>query len=81
MKGARWGPHQGAAQNKSLTPVVGGWVKGYFFDIFYGDFERLHSPINAPKRDEKNLEKIGLDFFIWIFLQKLFDTIFAKRFL
>jgi hypothetical protein len=60
MKGAQWGPHKGAAQKKSVTPVhavVGGWVRGqkrtrvrFIFSIlFYGVFE-LPSPRNAKKQ-------------------------------
>jgi hypothetical protein len=61
---------RGRPKQKSVTPVVGGWVKvrkrtrvRFFFSIFFYRVFELPSSRNAQKRDKKKLEKKSvLDF-------------------
>jgi hypothetical protein len=89
MKGARWGPHQGAAQkSKKVGDPRGGRVgqrlkkdhgQIYFLICFNGVFE-LPSPKNTQKRDENKSRKNRFGFVNFVFFEKLFDTIFCKTF-
>jgi hypothetical protein len=74
---------KGPAKKKSVTPVVGGWVRvrkmtrvRFIFSIFFYRVFELPSSRNAQKRDLKKIEKKSVLDFWSIFLQKLFDTIF-----
>jgi hypothetical protein len=56
-------------KKKSVTPVVGGWVRGqkrtrvrFIFSIFFYRVFELPSPRNAQKRDKKIEKKSVLDF-------------------
>ena len=69
--GKALGKSQGAAKKKkSVTPVVGGWVRvrkrtrvRFIFSIFFYRVFKLPSSRNAQKRDKKKFEKKSvLDF-------------------
>ena len=61
---------KGPPKKKSVTPVVGGWVKvrkrtrvRFIFSIFFYRVFELPSSRNAQKRDKKKIEKKSvLDF-------------------
>jgi hypothetical protein len=74
-------------KNKSVTPVVGGWVRGQkrtrvrfiFSDIFYRVFE-LPLPRNARKRDKKNREKVGFGLLVEFFVKAFRHDFCCKTF-
>jgi hypothetical protein len=80
------GPPMISNKKKSVTPVVGGWVRGqkrtrvrFIFPIFF-----LIVFLNSPHREtpknviKKNLEKVGFGLLVNFFV-KLFDTIFVCK--
>jgi hypothetical protein len=75
----------GRQNKKSVTPVVGGWVRGqkrtrvrFIFLIFFMVF--LNSPHReTPKNVIKKIDKKSVSDFWSIFLEKLFDTIFLSN--
>jgi hypothetical protein len=70
---------KGPSKTKSVTPVVGGWVRGqkrnrvqiYFFNAFVF---LLPSPRNAQKLDKQNRENIGFGF-----LAEYFESFFFRH--
>jgi hypothetical protein len=79
---ARCPPLQGPAKTISVTPVVGGWVRGQkrtrirlnFNSFFHGVFELPHR--ETPKKMEK---KIGFGFFVDFFWLKTFRHDFVCK--
>jgi hypothetical protein len=69
-------------KNKSVTPVVGGWVRGqkrtrvrFIFSIFFYRVFELPSPRNAQKHDKQKSRKSRF----WTF-GRIFGKSFSTRF-
>jgi hypothetical protein len=82
------GGGQGAAKQKSVTPVVGGWVRGQkrtkaevVFSIFFVVF--FYSPHRETRRNvmNKTREKIGFGFLAEFSVKTFRRHFFVKRFL
>jgi hypothetical protein len=77
---------RGRPKTKSVTPVVGGWVRvrkkdgvRFIFPIFFYRVFELPSPRNAQKRDKQN-SRINRFWIFGRFFFTNFSIFFAKRF-
>jgi hypothetical protein len=76
---------QGAGQNKSLTPMVGGWDRGQKKDrgqIFFVFFKLVF--LNSPHRETarlviKKLTKVSFGVLVDFFVNNFRHDIFVKR--
>jgi hypothetical protein len=77
-------PAQGAAKNKSVTPVVGGWVgQIYMSSTFFFLMVLLNSPHREKSKNviPKTENKLVLDFSSISFVKTVRHVFFVKRFL